>query len=116
MAYKLELPPIARLHPVFHVSCLKPFHEGSIPAVPTLPTDLTEVFLPQPLAILDHRIHGRTLEVLVLWQHTSPAEASWEPVSHMQQHYPEFLLEDKHQLEGRSNVSKPVTHGKHKKG
>lgn len=72
MAYKLDLPPTSRLHPVFHVSCLKPFHEGVASSVQNLPTDFTTVSLPQPLAVLDSRTRLNTPKVLVHWQHTSP--------------------------------------------
>lgn len=40
-AYKLTLPPLSRLHDVFHVSLLEPFHNNTLPnriALLPLPT------------------------------------------------------------------------------
>jgi hypothetical protein len=37
MAYKLELPASSRVHPVFHVSCLKKFIGDKIPVQTILP-------------------------------------------------------------------------------
>jgi hypothetical protein len=37
MAYKLELPPSSRVHPVFHVSCLKKVIDNKIPVQKSLP-------------------------------------------------------------------------------
>ncbi|KAF3676715.1 Type I inositol-1,4,5-trisphosphate 5-phosphatase CVP2 [Capsicum annuum] len=119
VAYKLEFPMGTKLHPVFHVSNLKLFHEGEILVVATVPSSLPEVPSPQHLTVLERRVVRNIPEVLIHWQHTSPAEASWETVSCMLQRFPHFLLEDKRDLEEGSNVSTPLvyqrfTHGRFK--
>ncbi|KAF2308592.1 hypothetical protein GH714_011003 [Hevea brasiliensis] len=116
MAYKLDLPAESKIHPVFHVSYLKPYHAGQ-PVTPTLPPTILLEDPVHPLAVLDHRIKGGIPEVLIHWSHSSPADASWERVQHITDKFPDFKLADKLPLGAGSNVTKPLqvysryTHG-----
>jgi hypothetical protein len=58
MAYKLDLPASSRVHPVFHVSCLKKVIGNNIP-VQTILLELDEEGknILEPEAITDTRIH-----------------------------------------------------------
>ena len=68
-AYKLDLPHGASIHPVFHVSLLKPVSYSLSQVWPTLPniTDALQV----PEQFLQHRMHprdsGSVVQVLVKW-------------------------------------------------
>ena len=83
VAYQLALPIHSKLHPIFHVSCLKKV----IGVKCQIQTNLTElakegsIWL-QPEAILDQcecRLRQRTIkEVLVQWNDTTPTDATWE--------------------------------------
>ncbi|KAF2309056.1 hypothetical protein GH714_000293 [Hevea brasiliensis] len=116
MAYKLDLPAESKIHPVFHVSYLKPYHAGQ-PVTPTLPPTILLEDPVHPLAVLDHRIKGGIPEVLIHWSHSSPADASWERVQHITDKFPDFKLADKLPMGAGSNVTKPLqvysryTHG-----
>ncbi|KAJ8755014.1 hypothetical protein K2173_015526 [Erythroxylum novogranatense] len=107
MAYRLDLPLDSRLHSVFHVSCLKQYHEGLSPPSLILPS-IPPVNTTQPSAILDYRVKGGIPKILVHWSHSSPADASWEPFHSITDKFPEFQLEDKLPLGRGSNVTKPL--------
>jgi hypothetical protein len=90
VAYKLALPPTAKIHPVFHVSCLKKVIGNNCRVQTSLP-ELDEegsIWL-QPEQVLDTRdkhLRGRMIkEVLVKWKDTSPEDATWEPATILQQ-------------------------------
>jgi hypothetical protein len=90
VAYKLALPPTAKIHPVFHVSCLKKVIGNNCRIQTSLP-ELDEegsIWL-QPEQVLDTRVkqlRGRMIkEVLVKWKDTSPEDATWEPATILQQ-------------------------------
>ena len=104
VAYKLLLPPKARIHDVFHVSLLKKF-EGVPPSetVP-LPPILHGRALPTPQKVVRARLNRGTWELLVQWTGLSPAEASWEQLEEFKKSYPSFQLEDELFLGEGGNV------------
>lgn len=94
VAYRLDLPPGAKVHSVFHVSQLK-LHKGPVGALTPLPMLTDEgVLAKEPLAILDRRIGKRQgnaiTEVLVQWRNTFPEDATWEALPHLMLQYPHF--------------------------
>ncbi|KAG8662085.1 hypothetical protein MANES_01G061125v8 [Manihot esculenta] len=111
LAYELNLPATSKLQPIFHVSLLEPYHEGHNSANPHLP--------PAPHA-LQTRALGSLTTLLVHWQHSSPANASWEPMNQFKLQFPYFALRDKCISKSGSTVSKPLqqyqrfSHGKKK--
>ncbi|XP_077217844.1 uncharacterized protein LOC143852343 [Tasmannia lanceolata] len=100
VAYKLELPPAAHIHPVFHVSNLKKCvgNPGTqtIP-LPLMTTDGAAIL--QPTAILNYRHLKRqnqwVAQALVQWEGLPLEEASWEDIAHLWHLYPHLILEDK---------------------
>eukprot|EP00253_Pinus_taeda_P017330 PITA_17330 len=81
VAYKLALPPTAKIHPVFHISCLKKVI-GNNCRIQTSLLELDEegsIWL-QPEQVLDTRerhLCGHMIkEVLVKWKDTSSEDAT----------------------------------------
>jgi hypothetical protein len=95
MAYKLELPASSRVHPVFHVSCLKKVIGDKIP-VQTIFPELDEEgkIILEPEAITDTRIRqlrNRSIsEYLIKWRKLPAEDSTWEDESFIQKH-PELL-------------------------
>jgi hypothetical protein len=90
VTYKLNLPPSMRIHPVFHISLLKPYH-----ANPTDFPDRTQS-PPPPIYvddsdtpefevefILDKRCYRRQTQYLVKWAGYPEHDATWVPISNL---------------------------------
>ncbi|PNX60540.1 hypothetical protein L195_g051983, partial [Trifolium pratense] len=108
VAYKLQLPSGSRIHPVFHVSALKPFRGTDNVAACDLPLEsFDNQPVDQPRAILDRRtqlVHGQPREqLLVHWVGCPIDEASWEDLENFLTCYPDFHLEDKVSFAGGEN-------------
>ena len=89
-AYRLDLGQ-RRIHPVFHVDLLHPYHSPSsvpsrpIPARPPPEDPSSNAFIVHE--ILDSRMHRRKLQYLVRWEGYEPEDDSWVP-------YTEFDIDD----------------------
>lgn len=90
VAYRLELPPTATIHPVFHVSQLKKSLGAAEPCL-QLPLHLDAMleWIVEPEQVLEESSlpTGRQ-ELLIQWKGLPITKASWEYVS-------AFNLEDK---------------------
>lgn len=89
-AYKLDLPPSIRIHPVFHVSLLTPRDSPSCPdfdnrtPAPLPPIQVEGEDHYEVAEVLDSRYHHRKLQYLVAWQgYPDPSENTWEPQAHL---------------------------------
>jgi len=107
VAYRLELPAEARIHPVFHCSLLRHYH-GALPSA-TEPWPLEIIGhkpLQRPLCILDSKLDTSTSPptqlVLTQWTGQPPEDTSWEPWPELQEAY---HLEDKVVSGGEGIVS-----------
>nr|ACY01928.1 hypothetical protein [Beta vulgaris] len=100
VAYQLQLPLGAKLHPVFHISQLKKA-VGSLQSSPTIPPQLTNdlVLDAQPESLLNIRSHpqkpAEVTEVLIKWLNLPAFEATWEDAALFNARFPDFHLEDK---------------------
>ncbi|XP_021719086.1 uncharacterized protein LOC110686805 [Chenopodium quinoa] len=97
VAYTLQLPSSARIHPTFHVSLVKK-HHGPTPAQPT-PPDLPNLYPDQttikvPIAVLDKRSVKRqnnaVVQWLVQWDQWPIEEATWVDAEKLEKEFPTF--------------------------
>jgi hypothetical protein len=120
VAYKLELPDTAKVHPVFHVSQLKPFTANYTPVYSTLPSvpDLVAT-TPVPVSILQRRLvkkgNTATPQVLIRWAHVPDDCATWEDYYVLKNRYPDAALWDEEQdqesSQGEASVTPTTTTG-----
>lgn len=91
VAYKLALPPSSSIHPVFHVSLLKPAPSTKYTVVPTLPDYDDDLQVPE--AVLQRRLHSRhdgaVPQVLVKWSGLDESLSTWEDEEALRQQFPQ---------------------------
>ncbi|WVZ95473.1 hypothetical protein U9M48_041234 [Paspalum notatum var. saurae] len=107
VAYKLQLPSSALIHPVFHVSQLKKAVGTGHTASVTLPDPSFEWSV--PIKILDRRSVTQgvdsVLQVLVQWSHMPESLATWEDADALQQQFPRAAVWSQAASQGGGNVS-----------
>ena len=86
IAFRLELPPQMRIHPVFHVRLLEPYHVNKIegrtqPPPPPEIIDGVEEYVVEE--VLDSRIVRGKLKYYVDWEGYTAEERTWEPAEHL---------------------------------
>ena len=91
MAYKLELPAASRLHPVWHVSCLKKVIGDKLPVQIILPElDEEGKIILEPEAVIETRtrqLRNRSIsEYLIKWKNLSTEDSAWEDENFIQKH------------------------------
>ena len=85
VAFRITLPAeYGRVHPVFHVSYLRP-HIGPVPPLPLapLPLDDTAAGEYEVEDILDYRLSRTGPEYLVKWLGYPVFESTWEPAANL---------------------------------
>jgi hypothetical protein len=91
VAYKLDLPLSSSVHPVFHVSLLKPAPSSKYTVSPDLP-DVDDT-LQVPEAVLQRRLHprhdGTVPQLLIKWSGLDASLATWEDAEAIQQQFPQ---------------------------
>ena len=98
VAYKIDLPSTSRIHPVFHLSNLKPFQGRDCSTALPLPN---ETILNKLVSLLVVVCATRTIlrhyklehQILVQWSDAPPENATWEPFQEFCKTYPIKLEE-----------------------
>ena len=86
-SYRLELPASVKLHPVFHVSLLEPYHANSFPGrvvAPPPPVVVDGAPHHEVATVLDSKFVRGRLFYLVDWVGYDESERSWEPADNME--------------------------------
>ena len=97
VAYKLNLPATTKIHPVFHVSCLKKHIGPQVIPVSVLPViGYDGVRMGNPAAVLSRRVYKKGnatgVQVLVHWEGGTPDEATWEDYDSFVTRFPDFKM------------------------
>ncbi|KAJ0810360.1 putative nucleotidyltransferase, Ribonuclease H [Helianthus annuus] len=109
VAYKLNLPDSAKIHPVIHVSLLrKCIGKPEQQVTPLHLVDSNSTVILQPQDFLDHRTitkGDQTIQqTLVSWEGFPTSEATWEDNSALLKQFPALHLEDKVEFKRGGNV------------
>jgi hypothetical protein len=104
VAVRLQLPPGARLHDVFHVGVLKKFVGPPPTSPPLLPPILHGAAVPAPSRVTQGRMARGVRQVLVEWEGEPSNAATWEDLDDFRARFPSFQLEDELDFEAGRDV------------
>jgi hypothetical protein len=103
LTYRLDLPSIYHIHPVFHISLLEPYVDTAVPnrtQDPPPPVVVEGELEYEVEAVLDARLWRNQKQYLVQWLNYPPADNSWERATNLDNagdairdfhdHHPEF--------------------------
>jgi hypothetical protein len=107
-AFRLQLPPSMKIHPVFHVSLLEHFRPNNIPGrtqdpPPPITIDNHEEY--EVEEILDSRTRRGELQYYVHWKDWPVSERTWEPPQNLAN--AQALVDDYHRAYPRKPRSAP---------
>ena len=110
LAYELELPPGSLVHPVFHVSQLKPHVASHIPVFADLPPGLNlDVLQVEPEAILEHKLvkkgNNPHVQVLIKWSQLPDTMTSWEDYDVLRERFPKVAAWGQAATQAGGNVT-----------
>ncbi|XP_070664461.1 uncharacterized protein [Malus domestica] len=82
VAYKLKLPKASKIHPVFHVSCLKKHIGPDVNPVSLLPLVTDDgLQVQEPMAVLQRRMYKKNnaagVQLLIHWKDKDVEESTW---------------------------------------
>lgn len=105
VAYKLQLPPNSRIHPVLCVWQLKNYIESRGKVIQDLPNNIrVDEFSVQSRQVLQHWVIMQGFvpikQGLIQWEDTDTDGCTWEDYEYLQQQFPQFNLEDKVDVRG----------------
>ena len=106
-AFKLQLPPSMKIHPVFHISLLKPYKENNsflgrhqTPPQPIVVDNEEEWEVEE---VLDQRTKRNQVQYLVKWKGYPFQDATWESAQNLA-HAPQKIAEFQGKLASSSKL------------
>jgi hypothetical protein len=113
VAYKLDLPSTSRVHPVFHVSQLKPcVGPGTLVSANLPPAE--DVFQ-IPVQVLRRRVvqqaHRTIAQGLIQWSGMPEDQATWEALDELRQCFPHAPAWGQAGFKGEGIVNDPAPPG-----
>lgn len=107
VAYRLQLPPNCRIHPIFHVSLLKQSLGVHDPTSTDLPIQDDKVTW-LPAKVLQTKFAGDQEEWLVHWEGFTADDATWEMALDIQRRFPKFQACGQPLFRGRRDDGNPT--------